>query len=267
MFRFIGRLIRLSVLLLVAGGAFVALVGVHRVKSACVSIRDHLRSNVDGLVDARVALRHEVEDLSRDYPKRIAELRSHLDGIERDLSACERERRVSGEVVALCRGDVEVLRSGMAALPPGGGAFSFRGDRLSLADAERRAARIAETASMHEKRSGDLDRETAMLSGERERLRAELAAVEEEFREFAVQAASLLREIDAVSRQEKLVTLAERRATREADPLSDRAASLAEVKARIDRRRTEMDVRLRALSSAATVGEYEARARLNLAGE
>ncbi|MCU0727762.1 MAG: hypothetical protein MUE73_18545 [Planctomycetes bacterium] len=253
MFRFLGRLMRLSVLAVVAGGALVAIVGVHRVKAAYVSVRDHVRSNVDGLVDARIALRHEVEGLSRDYPKRIAELRSQLGEIDRDLLACERERLLSGEVVTLCRADVDVLRAGMDALSAGAGTFAFRGDRLTLAEAERRAGRIAETARTHEQRRSDLDRETELLSDERDRLRGELAVLEEEFRSFTAQANSLLREIDALSRQEKLVSHAER--------------PLEEVKARIDRRRTEMEVRLQALTSATRGGEYEARARLNLAGE
>jgi chromosome segregation ATPase len=266
MFRFTGRLIRLSMLALLLGGAVVAVVGVRRVESAYLSVRDHLRANVDGMVDARVALRHEVENLSREYPRRIADLRGQLSDIDRDVAECEAQRRVSDEVVALCRGDLEVIGGAVAALPAEGGAIAFRGERLTRADAERRAARIGETTRAHAVRGEDLARELTLLEAERERIRSELATTEEEFRSFTAEAASMLREIDALGRQEKLVDLAERRAKTAADPLAERSASLAELKGRIERRRTELSERLNALGVIENGGEYEARARLQLAG-
>jgi hypothetical protein len=60
--------------------------------------------------------------------------------------------------------------------------------------------------------------------------------------------------------------MAERREARGASPLSEREGALAAVRSKIEARRIEIEERLKAVGTLTTGGEYEARARLNLAG-
>jgi chromosome segregation ATPase len=267
MFRFFGRITRwaaISALLLVG---LVAVVGVTRVKTAFWSVRDHLRHNVDELVDSRVALRHELSKLQREYPRRIADLRCQLGEIDRDLVACSKDRRISEEVVTLAEADVELLRERLAATGVEGSYVSveFRSELLDHERAVARASRIAETASSYRARLADLGQEGEMLTEERGRLHAELLNLEREYRSFNAEAGSLAREIESVKRKEKLVALAERKQRDHDDMFQDRASALARVKEKIDRRRIQLDERLKAARAYPSGNEYENRARLKVA--
>jgi hypothetical protein len=103
-----------------------------------------------------------------------------------------------------------------------------------------------------------------MLLDERARVALEVAALEREYREFQSEVGSMLREIDALKRKEKLVDLSERREREREDLFSDRASALAAVKDRIERRKIELDERLRAHRAFRPGNEYESRARLRL---
>jgi chromosome segregation ATPase len=266
MFRFCGRIFRWAAVGTLALVGLTALVGVNRVKTAFWSVRDNLRGSVDELVDSRIALRHELKKLQHDYPKRISELRVQLHEIDRDLVACERDRNVSQEVVTLCENDVALLRERIAAGSDGGSFVSveFRSELLDQNEAVARASRIAETASAYRARVADLRQEDEMLRTERGRLKAELANLEQEYRAFQAEVGTLLREIDAVKRKEKLVALAERKRKENDDLFEDRASALERVKEKISRHRIELDERLRAARSFPAVDDYEARARLSL---
>jgi len=270
MFRFLGRTFRWAAVGTLVLVGLVAVVGVTRVKTAYMSVREHLRENVDELVDSRVALRHEVKKLQREYPKRIADLKVQLRELERDQVACQRDRRVAQEVVTLAESDVELLRERIAAGEAVGreGAFvsvEFRAELLDRDQAVARASRIAETASSYRAQLGDLTAENEMLSSERVRLQAELAATESEYRTFSAEVGSLLREIESVKRKEKLVALAERKRRDNEDLFQDQATALGRVREMIERRRIQLDERLKAARALPGGNEYEAKARLRLA--
>jgi chromosome segregation ATPase len=267
MFRFFGRMMRWAAISTLVVVGLVAVVGVTRVKTAFWSMREHLRHNVDELVDSRVALRHELAKLQKEYPARIADLKCQLREIDRDLAACEKDRRISEEVVTLCEADVELLRERLAENEEGGGYASveFRSELLDHERAVARASRIAETASSYRARLGDLEQERRMLGEERGRLQTELLDLEREYRSFQAEAGSLAREIESVKRKEKLVALAEREQRDREDLFQDRATALARVKERIERRRIELDERLKAARTYPSGNEYETRARLKVA--
>jgi hypothetical protein len=270
MFRFLGRTVRWAAVGTLVVVGLVAMVGVTRVKNAYWSVREHLASNVDDLVDSRVALRHELSKLEREYPRRIADLQSALLQVDRDLAACESDRRVSSEAVTIAENDVSLLRERLAAADRGddGGGFvsvEFRSEVLDREAAVTRASRIAERVAYHRERFSDLGDEATLLRQERTRLAAELADLEREYRAFQAEAGSLLREIESVRRKEKLAALVERRRKQHDDLFRDGASSLALVKEKIERRRIELDTRLEAARAADTSDEYEARARLRLA--
>ena len=106
MFRFIGRIFHWTVWGAVLLFVFGALVGTSRVKDAYHSVRAHLRSNVDELVDTRTSLENEIDRLREEYPDRIADLRCQLAEIDRDVEECGRHRRLAVETVTVAEGIV-----------------------------------------------------------------------------------------------------------------------------------------------------------------
>ncbi len=269
MFRFFGRMTRWGVIGALGLAGLIAVVGLTRVKTAWWSVRDHLRSNVDELVDTRIALQHEVRKLQEEYPERIADLRCQLKEIDRDLAACNDDVNLCQEVVALCESDITVLNAKLEVADAdadglGSDMVEFRSERLGRAEALSRAGRIAETAASYRVRLKDLTSEQSILRDERSRLRAELAGMESEFREFQAEVGTIAREIDSLKRKEKLVKVAERRQKETDDIFADRASGLTLVKEKIERRKIQLDERLRALGGVRSGNEYESRARLRL---
>jgi len=251
----------------------VAVVGLTRVKTAYWSVRDHLRSNVDELVDTKVALHHEIRKLQKDYPARLGDLKIHIAEIDRDLREVSRDRRLCEEVVALCDSDVAVLEAKVARVSASTGTDShavlipveFRAEQMGQSEALTRAGRIAETAQDYRVRLQDLEQEEQILVDEKSRLGAELAEMEREYREFQAEVGGMMRDIESLNRKENLVKVAERRQRDREDIFTDRASGLAVVKEKIDRRKIQLDERLRGLRSFRSGNEYEARARLRLA--
>jgi len=266
------RMFKWSMIPVIGLVGLVAVVGLTRVKTAYWSVRDHLRSNVDELVDTKVALHHEIRKLQKDYPARLGDLKVHIAEIDRDLREVGRDRRLCEEVVALCDSDVAVLEAkvarvsatgteGHAALIP----VEFRAEQMGHNEALTRAGRIAETAEDYRIRLQDLGQEEQVLIEEKARLGAELAEMEREYREFQAEVGGMLRDIESLNRKENLVKVAERRQRNREDIFTDRASGLAVVKEKIDRRKIQLDERLRGLRSFRSGNEYEARARLRLA--
>jgi chromosome segregation ATPase len=269
MFGFMRRTFRWGVIGALGLVGLIAVVGLTRVKTAWWSVRDHLRSNVDEIVDTRIALKHEIRKLQEEYPERISDLRLQLREIDRDLGACNDDLGLCQEVVTLCESDITVLNAKLNAVDAdadglGSGVVEFRSERLDRSEALTRAGRIAETAESYRDRANDLGNERQILTEERSRLSLELADMEREFTEFQTEAATISREIDSLKRKEKLVDVAERRQRETDDIFADRASGLTVVREKIERRKIELDERLRALRGVNTTNEYEARARLRL---
>jgi len=272
MFGFARRIVKWTVVSGLVVFGLVSVVGATRIKTAWWSVRDHLRSNVDELVDTRVALQHEIRKLQKEYPERIADLRVQVREIEKNVQECERDRRVCEEVVLLCESDAEVLQAKLTTadsetetvgLVPAN--VEFRAERLDRRDALHRAAQITETAVAYRSRMDDLDSEHQLLKEERVRIHAELAELESEYRQFKAEIGSMNREIDALKRKEDLVELARRRQGDQEDLFSDRATALQTVRDRIERKKIELEEALHGYRSFRSGNEYEARARLRLA--
>jgi chromosome segregation ATPase len=168
----------------------------------------------------------------------------------------------------MAENDVEILRERLAAAddghPDGLVSIEFRARTLDREAAIARASDIAGKASKHRALLEELDDEARMLTEERDRLRTELTDLEREYRAFQAEAAGLEREIESVQRREKLVAILERKKKDRDDLFRDRASALGNLKDKIERRRIELDHRIRAARARPVADEYEARARLKL---
>lgn len=269
MFRFMRGMIKWSVI----GGlgllGLVALVGVGRVKAAYVSVREHVRSNMDEMIDTRQALLTEMKKLQKEYPDRIAELRVQLREVDRAVGDNAKDTRLCREVVALCRSDREVLAAKLDANDRDADGISvpvieFRSERLDRNDAVARASRILETERQYGDRLSDLTDETAVLRNEKAQIQAELEQTESEYRDFQMEYTALMREADSLERKEDLVDMAEARRGEREDIFSDRASSLQTLKDRMEKQKIKLDAKLQGLRTYRNGNEYETRARLRL---
>jgi len=270
MFRFMRSIIKWGVVGGLGIVALVAIVGTTRLKTAFWSVRDHIRTNVDELVDTRVALQHEVEKLKNEYPKRIAEIRVQQRSVHRDIAMCEKQLHESEEVVAIARGDLEVLKSRLDTVDADADGIEsqpieFRAERLTRGAALSRAAEAADVASSYEDRAIDLRKERKLLFDEKARLSSERAGLEEEYARFKAEVETIGRDIDSLERKEKLVKLAQRRRGEREDLFADRASSLNVLKDRLATKKIELEEQLKGLNSFGGANEYETRARLRLA--
>ena len=146
----------------------VGVVGMGRVKTALLTVQDHFRSNVDDLIDTRVALRHEVEKLKNEYPVRIAEIRIQLREIDRDLALCTSDVRKFEDMLALAESDSQVLRTRLETADSDADGVNptfveFRAQRLDLGAAYTRAAEIAEKALTYQEHLSDLQTQQGLL--------------------------------------------------------------------------------------------------------
>jgi chromosome segregation ATPase len=267
MFRFMRSIIKWGVIGGLGVVALIAVVGTTRVKTAFWSVRDHIRSNMDELVDTRVALEHEVDKLKEEYPQRIAEIRIQQISVDRDIANCEKQLHLSEEAMAVALGDLEVLRERLDSTDADadGVTIQFRAARLSRGAALDRAADAADYAKSYEERAMDLRKERKLLYDEKTRLAAERASLEQEYARFQAEIETIGRDIDSLERKKKLVQLAERRRGESEDIFSDRASSLGVLKDRIARKKIELEEKLKGLNSFGGSNEYETRARMRIA--
>ena len=196
-------------------------------------------------VDDPVALREQLRSLEAQYPKKIATVRSDLTELQTQLAQFEHERAVAARVVALADNDLsslqELISQGEAA----------RGDsyrvvrvwhnntKLNLEEAYAKAEKIRRLRDSYATRTGELDRDMGFLKQQEQHLGELLTTLETERTDFQSQLWQLDQQIDAVSRNERLLTMLEKR-QKTIDSISPfQADSLDQVTSRIAKIRAE----------------------------
>jgi chromosome segregation ATPase len=268
MFRFMRSIVKWGVIGGLSLTALFAIVGGTRLKTAVWSVRDHIRSNVDELVDTRTALEHEVKKLMKEYPERIAEIQFQLHQIDGDIVKCSRQLRKCEETASVAKSDMDLIRTRLDRADAdadgvGPVVIEFRAKRLDRSEALSEAAEAAEYMAIYNERSADLRSEQRLLTEEKLRLAGELAGLQHEYADFQAEVDRIGRDIDSLERKEKLVQLAERRNGEREDIFADRASSLNVLKERIVKKKLLLDQKIKAVHVMhGAANEYEARAEL-----
>ena len=95
---------------LALGGATL-LVGPERVAIGLSQIRAKAQGLFESCVDDPVALRRQLEELSDEYPDRIAEVRGSLAEVDQQISQIDRDVEIATRVVAMTSEDLNDLRA------------------------------------------------------------------------------------------------------------------------------------------------------------
>ncbi len=93
-----------------AVGGITLLVGPQRVMACIDQLREEASTVVENLVDDPVALRRQLDELSSQYPKRIAEVRGEISRLDHQLEQFIRDEKIAIRVIELTDIDLEILR-------------------------------------------------------------------------------------------------------------------------------------------------------------
>jgi len=263
--------VRFGLIAALVGGGVIALVGHDRIGAALSQARADLNGRIDAEIDDAVALRAKLADLESTLPKRIAEVRSDLEQTDDQIERLEQDLAISRRVVTLADRDLGELdsllaRAERAHTEPGAGIVRVRfQDRvLSEREAFERARSIERLRELHASRTGDIEGELGYLRDQRSRLGELLDEMETEHAALQNELWQLDRQIDAIERNERLITTIEKRERRIDEHARYQSASLDEYRRTLASVRSKQEATLERLAGSRDARRYEDRARLSI---
>ena len=210
----------------------------------------NISSVITDNVDDPVAIRAQLRSLEEQYPKKIATVRSDLTELQTQIAQFEHERAVAARVVALADNDLADLQGLLSQAEEAKG-NSYRvvrvwhnNARMEVGEAYAKAEKIRRLRDSYATRTNEIDRDLGFLSQQEQHLGELLTTLETERAEFQSQLWQLDQQIDAVSRNERLLTMLEKR-QKTIDSISPfEADSLDQVTSRISQIRAEQESRM-----------------------
>lgn len=270
-------LVRYSVITGLVGGAAVLVAGPERVGALLHQTRDKVNSQIDRCIEDPIALRQQLHDLEAQYPAKIGDIRGDLAELKEQVSQLARDREVSARVVELAQADLETLTPMLtraeATMSQTQGVFTstnsalptvrlvFNNESLDVKDAYARAERMQQVTAVYSARVSDIDRDLGYLGQQEQRLSDLLNTLETERQSFQSQMWALDRQIDAISRNDRMIEVMDKRRESIEEHSRYRVASLDQLTARFAEIRSKQEAQLESLSSTKATMNYEVRAK------
>ena len=267
--------VRAGVITAVVGGVAVAVAGPDRIKAVFHQARSSVHGAIDSNISDPIALRSQLRDLEGQYPKKIADVRGDLAELNEQFAQLERELAVSRKVVAMAETDLESMQavltkaeeartSGVAQVVR----VRFDGtSTMSMDDAYGKATRVSQLRTAYTQRVTDIERDLGYLGQQKDRLTSLLEQLETERAEFQTQLWALDRQVDAISRNDRMIDLMEKRQKTIENHSRYRAASLDQVTARFADIRAKQEAKLQMFSQTSDCDNYENAAKYLLDNE
>ncbi|MDA1266505.1 MAG: hypothetical protein O2816_15605 [Planctomycetota bacterium] len=257
-----------------AGGTLL-IAGPERGKAVFHDVRARIANVIDRNIDDPVALRNELRQLEKEYPKRIRKVREDLAGLEGDITQIERDRLISVRVVELADEDLAVLRPALeqAVANYGDGARARLAavvvdDRVfTLQSASARVRQIENTRNAHARSAEEAQYQVAFLRQQGSQFAEVLGQLEAEQAEFTTQLEALNRQVDSIQRNERLISLLEKRKRTLEECASYDVESLDQLTGKLDEILNRQAAELNVLTAAEDAADYEDMAREELARE
>ena len=268
------NIVRYGVLTALVAGTAAVVVGPDTFGALLRQMRDDVREVAAKQVRDPVALRAQIRSLAEEYPNRIAEVRGDLAELREQVRQLNREQEVSQRVVSLANEDLSQMQ-GMLAQAEAAQASNpghvvrvvFAQESIDLKDAYTKAQRVQQVQEAYNNRGAEIDRDLGYLAQQEQRLVGLLDQLETENAQFQAQMWQLDRQIDSIQRNERLITMMEKRQNRLEEHSSMRAHSLDQIASRFADVRAKQEARLEALSTSGTVNNYEDRAKVQIDAE
>lgn len=269
------NLVRFGVIAGLVGGTAVVIAGPDRVGALFSQTRGQINSCIDKHIDDPVALRAQMKKLEGEYPSRIADVQGDLAELREQKSQLQRELAVSDRVVSLAQGDLEQLQ-GMIARGEDAQQSAqvtgtnhivrvvFANQSIPLKDAYSKATHIQQVQVAYTTRAGDIQRDLGYLDQQETRLAELLNQLQTEYTEFQSQMWQMDRQVDSISRNNRLIAVMEKRQRTLDEQSRYRSHSLDQLAGRFADIRAKQEARLEALGTATSTTNYEDRAKYDL---
>lgn len=275
---FIRSMLRWGLVGGLALGGVTLLVGPERVCAGFAMVRGKAQNVVDNLVDDPVALRRQLDGLAKQYPDRIAEVRGEIAEVEHQLVQFNRDVEIATRVVAMTSDDLNQLKTLVtraeesvksASYEPGSKPrpvfVRFEGVKFNIEEAYNEARRINTVRGTYQDRLAHDQQQIAFLDQQKGRLAEILNKLETEYNTFQAQLWQLDRQIDAIERNERLITLTEQQqATLASYEKFGKIGSLKQLEAKLAELRAVQEAQLDSLSKKGVHMDYENKATYDM---
>lgn len=263
-----------TVVLGTVAAAAVVIAGPHRARAVVSQVHGKVLHSIDATIEDPSALRTQLQEMEREYPKRISQVRGDLAELHEQIRQLEREQAIAERVVDLAERDLVALQTGFEeakAMAEGNGArlaaVSVDDRVLSIDRAAARIQQIQNTRIAYANRSNDAEHDLGFLRQQSARLEELLVQLETERGQFRGQILALSRQVDAIARNERLIDLLEKRNRTIEECSRYEAVSLDQITGRLAEIRSRQEAELDLLASARAESSYEDLAKLQIDNE
>lgn len=276
MFKFCRKFLRTGVVATLVGGTVLfgamAALGEGRTKAALRQMQSSLTEAVDEHIQDPVALRSQLIEMEKEYPQRIAEVRSDLAELREEIRQIDRDRTISERVVELADRDLAALegalveRTALAANGQDGlvRKVTFRERPISVERALSKKQQIERTKAQYASQAFDASHALGYLQQQETRLEQVLGELENERQQFRAQIQQLSQQVDAIARNERLIKLLEKRNKTIEECSRYEPASLENIQGRLAAIQSRQEAELDLLSQTKDQVDYEQEARLEI---
>lgn len=260
--------VRVGLLAALAGGALIVVAGPDGVHALFNQARANVSGAINSVVDDPIALRAQLKSLEAEYPKKIGEVRSDLGELQGQIAELERELAVSRKVVELAGADLArldgTLTEARAVQAQNPGAFIrvvYNDRPLDLDDAYGKRTHIQQTRDIHATRVNELGTDLGYLHQQEEQLAELLTKLETERSEFQTQLFQLDAQIDSVARNDRMISMMEKRQKTIDEHSRFRAHSLDQIRHRLDTKLSIQRQHIDSIVSSEGRTNYESEAQ------
>lgn len=254
-----------------AGGTYL-LAGSARTQAVLSKVQTDLRSRIDQAIDDPTALRARLQQLEKEYPQRIAQVRGDLAELEEQIRQLRREEAVSARVVELVDQDLvrlepQVLDAAAAKARTGearAALVAFDEHVYTLDRAAAKLTQLRQTRAVYQSRATDASHDLTYLEQQAARLRELRDQLEAERAQFQAQLWQLERQVDSIARNDRLIELLEKRNRTIEECSRFDVTTLDQVTAKLAQVRHRQEAQLDVLASAPRRDSYEEAARVEL---
>ncbi len=253
------------------GGALL-IAGPQRTQAVIGQVHTNLLERIDSNVEDPAALRSQLKSLESEYPARISQVRGDLSELRLQMRELQRDQAVCERVVAMAQEDLSTLEPVMteaSALRATGGSNSVRvvswGDKVYSYDrASNQLNQVRQTVTAYANRAADAKHDLTYLGQQETRLADLLGTLETERAQFQSQITQLNRQVDAIARNERLISLMEDRNKTIDECSKYDAISLDNLTGRLNEVRSRQQAELDVLSNTQNQMDYEELARMQV---
>ncbi|HWB19107.1 MAG TPA: hypothetical protein VG711_02315 [Phycisphaerales bacterium] len=247
------------------------LVGPERVSACLAQIRMKAQGVVDRCVDDPIALRRQLEELSNEYPDRIAKVRGELAEVQHQIDEFSRDSQISQRVVAMTTNDLEQLKTLVAKAETTAQsstrpvAIEFSGSKFDVDEAYTEARRISTVRGTYTDRAASDAQQLKFLTEQKGRLNEILTKLDTEYQTFQAKMWQLDRQIDAIDRNDRLIDLMkEHQATLANYEKFGKVGNLKQLESKLAEMRGIQEAQLQTMEKSGLHTDYEGKAETQL---